>query len=183
MAWSLSIENIPCWKQILLFWESLAGTKSSNLGPSVANIKPKSITPTPNHGFFILDFLPFINPFSPWLNVKMCPPSPKKVVTNQIFYFLLSLRGITQNPQTQPKHSAPFPCTHNVIYCFLLIFHRLLLTWQLLCHFEWFGHQLHNCHQHGLSSWFLKILPVKKRLLLVRLVYFTFIFQLSFFQH
>lgn len=46
MAWFLSIENIPCWKQILLFWESLAGTKSLNLGPSVANIKLKSITPS-----------------------------------------------------------------------------------------------------------------------------------------
>lgn len=111
----------------------------------------------------------------------MCPPCHKEVVTNQIFHFLLSLRGITQNPQTQPKHSAPFPSTHDPIYCFLMLSHSVFLTWQLLCHFEWLGYQLHNCHQRGLSSWFLKTLPMKKRLPLVSLVYFTFIFLTPLF--
>lgn len=80
------------------------------------------------------------------------------------------------------KPLSTFPSTHDAIYCFLLLFHFAFLTWQLSCHFELLGYQLHNCHQHGLSSWFLKILPMeKKRLPLVSLVYFTFIFLAPFF--
>lgn len=112
----------------------------------------------------------------------MCPPCHKKVVTDYIFYFLLSLRGTSQNPQTQPNPSAPFPPTHDAIHSFLPLFYFVFLTWRLSCHFESLGYQLHNCHQHGLSSWFLKILPVKRRLLLVSLVCFTLIFLTLSFQ-
>lgn len=112
----------------------------------------------------------------------MCHPCHKKVDTDHIFYFVLSLRGTSQNPQTQPNPSAPFPPTHDAIYCFLLLLYFVFLTWRLSCHFESLGYQLHNCHQHGLSSWFLKILPVKRRLLLVSLVCFTLIFLTPLFR-
>lgn len=99
----------------------------------------------------------------PMMKMSRCVLLSQKGRHKSDILFSAFPEGYHSKSTNTTKPLSTFPSTHDAIYCFLLLFHFAFLTWQLSCHFELLGYQLHNCHQHGLSSWFLKILPMEKK--------------------